>query len=52
LNLRNILGAGLPTMCWKLNVVQLQIPRSDAVTVQAYRKIKWGSKRGLLLEAA
>jgi len=36
-----------------LSAEQLQpLLRSEAVTVQAYRKIKWGQKRGLLLEAA
>jgi hypothetical protein len=36
-----------------LSAEQLQpLLHSEAVTVQAYRKIKWGPKRGLLLEAA
>ncbi|MGA3068582.1 MAG: hypothetical protein ABSF29_17200 [Tepidisphaeraceae bacterium] len=36
-----------------LSAEQLQpLVHSQAVTVQAYRRIKWGQKRGLLLEAA
>ena len=36
-----------------LSAEQLQpLLHSQAVSVQAYRKIKWGEKRGLLLEAA
>jgi hypothetical protein len=36
-----------------LSAEQLQpLLSSEAVSVQAYRKIKWGQKRGLLLEAA
>jgi hypothetical protein len=36
-----------------LSAEQLQpLLHSEAVSVQAYRRIKWGAKRGLLLEAA
>jgi hypothetical protein len=36
-----------------LSAEQLQpLLHSEAVSVQAYRRLKWGSKRGLLLEAA
>jgi hypothetical protein len=36
-----------------LSAEQMQpLLHSEAVSVQAYRKIKWGSRRGILLEAA